>query len=130
VAPDSLAQRIEVKRFEGSSRSGFMQVMGNEQFAVHQVDIRLDTAKAMIKSIQQRAGMFIIIVRMGARQGHDRNGESGLFGARGDGEEEQGNYGWDQRMPAMPARRCDRVGFHVEHWVGWIVFDGQYRKLI
>ena len=39
-------------------------MVGNSEFPIHQVDVRLDAAEPIVNSIQERAGVFVVIVGM------------------------------------------------------------------
>ena len=41
----------------------------HEEFAVHEINVRLDAAKAVVERIEQRTGVFVIIVRVGVDEG-------------------------------------------------------------
>jgi len=70
VGLEAVAERIEVERLQGALRFYIAPVVRDEEFSVHQVHIGLDAAKALIQGIEQRAFMLVIVVRMGAGQGH------------------------------------------------------------
>jgi hypothetical protein len=45
--------------------------MGHQQLIAHEVNIGFDTAKAMRERIEQRPGMFIVVVRVGREERDD-----------------------------------------------------------
>jgi hypothetical protein len=66
VPPRAGAEGIEVEGLQGAFRDGLLAVMGDEQPAVDEPDIGLDAVEAVVKGIEQRPRVGIIIVRMRA----------------------------------------------------------------
>ena len=70
----------------------FVAVVGDQELAVHQINIGFDAAKTMVQRVKERSLMLIIIVRMDTEQRFDW-----WFGAPcgNDGEETKGS-GYNQ----------------------------------
>ena len=78
----SLTEWIKIKCLQRALRLHVLQVVCHEQLSLDQVNIRFDTAKAVVQRVQQRASMLIVVVSVSARQGN----ESGLGEFRREGE--------------------------------------------
>ncbi|BCW68448.1 hypothetical protein NicSoilB4_32110 [Arthrobacter sp. NicSoilB4] len=64
LAADQVLERIEVEALERNARLGILQVVGNQQLAVHQPHVRFHTREAMLQRIEQGTVMLIVVVRM------------------------------------------------------------------
>ena len=64
LAADQVLERIEVEALERHAGLGILQVVGNQQLAVHQPHVRFHAGEAMLQRIEQGTVMLIVVVRM------------------------------------------------------------------
>ena len=71
VLPDPFAQRIEVKRLKRSTGFRVTPLVRDEQLAIDQPDIDFDAAKSLVQSVEERAIVEVVVVRVGTGQRND-----------------------------------------------------------
>ncbi len=114
--PYTAQQRVEVEGFEGAGRVQFGLVVGDEEPAVDEPDVRLDAAEAVPERVGERVRVLVVVVRVRAAERGSaasvvrRGGEGG----GGEGAREGGRGGHDGRAAGVrgPGGRC-----HGASWV-------------
>lgn len=69
LAADQVLERIKVEAFERDAGLDVLQVMGHQQFAVHQPHVRFDAGEAVLERVEQGTPMLVVVVRMGLGEG-------------------------------------------------------------
>src|SRR3977135_4621 len=59
---DTPTQRVEVKSLQRALRFNVFTIVGDQEFAVHEVNVRFDAAEAVLQCIVKRVDMFVIIM--------------------------------------------------------------------
>ncbi len=68
VGADAGGERIQVQRLQGAGGVEVLGVVGDQQLSADEVDVRLDAAEAVVEGVEQRAGVLVVVVRVGAPQ--------------------------------------------------------------
>jgi len=71
MGSNPVLEGIEVELLECPARLDLRTIVRHEQLAIHQMNVRFDTAKAAVQRIEQRARVFVIIMGMSPME--DRN---------------------------------------------------------
>ena len=67
----TLRQRIEIEPLQRPVGFQVTGVVSHQQLTVDQMDIRLNATKTEAESVDQRMGMFVVVVRVGNTQRMD-----------------------------------------------------------
>jgi len=94
---DAFLEGVEVEGLEGAAGVEVAGVVGDEELAGDEVDVGFDVAEALVESVEERAGVFVVVVGVGLREG---------FGGGGD-EEECEDGGWKMEDGAHAAFVAD-----------------------
>jgi hypothetical protein len=62
---DQGGKRVQVERGERAGRVEVRGIVGDEQVAVDEVDVRLDAGEAVRERVVQRPGVQVVVVRVG-----------------------------------------------------------------
>lgn len=86
VGPDAGCQRFQVERREGALRVEVDRVMGDEELTFDEVDVRLDAGEAVVEGVEERPGVLVVVVRVGAQQGSGAASPLGRLRVPGHGD--------------------------------------------
>lgn len=64
-SPDQGGQRVQIERGEGAGGVESGGLVGDEQLAVDEEDVRLDAGEAVRERVVQRPGVQVVVVRVG-----------------------------------------------------------------
>ena len=103
LPPGAISERVEVERLQRAGRVDVLAVVRDEQLALDQPDVGLDTGESVRQGVLQRAVVLVVVVGVGLRQRvHPwirvaRRGGRGWGGRRrSEGEEGDGEEGREQ----------------------------------
>jgi len=77
VGSHTSAQRIEIELLQCALRFGIDEIVRDEQIAIYQVNISLDTTKSVFQCVEQWARMLVVVVRVRAPQRLRSSGDHG-----------------------------------------------------
>ena len=106
VGADAFAERVEVQGLERALGLQVLAVMGDEQLAVHEVDVGLDRAESVVQGVEQRTLVRVVVVRVGARERRSGGGRSVEDGRRQEQEDQP---------PTARSERSERVSRRLHH---------------
>jgi hypothetical protein len=66
VFGDTLFQGVQVEGLKGAVGAELARVVADEEVALDEVDVGFDAAKSLVEGVEERAGMFVIVVGVGA----------------------------------------------------------------
>ena len=62
LALRKICQRVEVETFQGAIGFEICAIVGDEEFSFHEIDVGLDAGEAVREGVEERAGVFVIVV--------------------------------------------------------------------
>ena len=111
----ALFERGEVKIVESAVRLEIASFVADQEFAVGKVNVGFDAAEAVVQSIEERAGVFVIVVSVGL----EKRGGIGVVGSKERDDNKQSQKLWQKFHADLLACPCEGGQLNADMEMGW-----------